>query len=426
MADFSSCGNSLTSKMPKIRRMRSLSIDQPRASSYPNSSMNIEQCIPEEQLGSANDVKEWEEARCSICMEHPHNAVLLKCSSNEKGCWPYMCNTSYRHSNCLDQFCKSCAPHSSIALLQEIPLTSSASHIREDGWQPGQATNCGSPLQPKLVCPLCRGEIYGYIIVEPARKFMNSKERSCSSETCDFTGTYSELRKHARSEHPTARPSEVDPMRQSDWTRLERERDLEDVLSSLHPEFGEESSEESTFSVGLNNLMSSFFEVVFHTLGFSLMAHMSDVSSDVEQLNNRRSGRMSMVDFDYDLEASPIAGRNNNLPSESMPHSREMTRWAPDYPNPTIRRANNLSSARVPRLRQTSGWSSESTSHSWSSQNRSYIPSHSRPRFRQMPGQSSGSTRSSTRYPRQLSEDRPNSRRLHWRGERWSPYNNQR
>lgn len=418
MADFS-CGNSLTTKMPKVRRKPSLSADQPRASAYP------EQCIPEEQLESANDVKEWEEARCPICMEHPHNAVLLMCSSHEKGCRPYMCNTSYRHSNCLDQFCKSFAPHASITLLQEIPLTSTDSQRREDGWQHGQTMHCGSPLQPKLVCPLCRGEIHGYIIVEPARNFMNSKGRSCSSETCDFTGTYSELRKHARSEHPSVRPSEVDPMRQSDWTRLESERIWEDVLSSLHPEFGEETSEEHIFSAGLDDFAVFHFE-------FLILSILLNYPSDGEQLHNRRSGRMSRVDYDYDLEASPIAGRNNNLLSDSMPQPRQIARRANDYPSRAIRGGSN-SSARVPLLQQTSGWSSESNSHSSSSQSRSYIPSYSRPRFRQMPAQSSGSMRS---YPRQFTENLPHSRRLHWRGERqspydwrcerWSPYNNRR
>ncbi|PNX97370.1 hypothetical protein L195_g020599, partial [Trifolium pratense] len=66
---------------------RSLSHDSSRTSPYPK----------------------WEEARCPVCMEHPHNTVLLICSSHEKGCCPYMCNTGYRHSNCLDQFCKSFA-----------------------------------------------------------------------------------------------------------------------------------------------------------------------------------------------------------------------------------------------------------------------------------------------------------------------------
>ncbi|XP_059435763.1 uncharacterized protein LOC132168749 [Corylus avellana] len=186
--------------MPKVRTLSAHS----RASSYSSSSMTMEKYKVEEQLGSAADVKEWEEARCPICMEHPHNAVLLKCSSYKKGCRPYMCDTSYRHSYCLDRFCESFAPHASNALLQENPLTSSAFRSRrEDGSEPGQARYCGSQLQPKLFCPLCRGEVYGCSIVEPAREFMNSKARSCSSEMCDFCGTYSELRKHARSEHPS-------------------------------------------------------------------------------------------------------------------------------------------------------------------------------------------------------------------------------
>ena len=40
---------------------------------------------------------------------------------------------------------------------------------------------------------------------------MNSKLRSCSLESCDFIGNYSELRKHARSDHPYIQPSKVDP-----------------------------------------------------------------------------------------------------------------------------------------------------------------------------------------------------------------------
>ncbi|XP_010241148.1 PREDICTED: uncharacterized protein LOC104585843 [Nelumbo nucifera] len=50
--------------------------------------------------------KEWDEALCPICMDHPHNAVLLLCSSHDKGCRSYICDTSYRHSNCLDRFKK--------------------------------------------------------------------------------------------------------------------------------------------------------------------------------------------------------------------------------------------------------------------------------------------------------------------------------
>ncbi|KAK8618932.1 hypothetical protein V6N13_132909 [Hibiscus sabdariffa] len=179
-------------------------------------------------LGSAEDVKAWEDTRCPICMENPHNALLLRCSSFEKGCRPFMCNTSHRHSNCFDQFCKSSAS----AALPEIPLTSTC---RSWSW------SCRSP---KLLCPLCRGEIYGWTLVEAAREFMDKKARSCSSETCDFSGTYSELRKHARSQHPNVGSTQqVDSKCQRDWIRfVEHLRDNEDAHIQLGS--GEESPSE--------------------------------------------------------------------------------------------------------------------------------------------------------------------------------------
>ncbi|KAJ6394449.1 hypothetical protein OIU77_023624 [Salix suchowensis] len=163
-------------------------------------------------------------------MEHPHNAVLLQCSSFDKGCRPYMCNTSYRHSNCLDQFRKSSVPSPSTELLQETPSVSN-NRTREELELLGQTRHYESGLQPKLCCPLCRGEIYGWTVVKPAREFMNSRLRSCSLETCDFSGNYSELRKHSRSEHPFIQPSKVDPQRQLDWTNFEYERYVEDMAA---------------------------------------------------------------------------------------------------------------------------------------------------------------------------------------------------
>ncbi|KAF9689939.1 hypothetical protein SADUNF_Sadunf01G0144300 [Salix dunnii] len=250
--------------MPKDRRVKLLSSDQSRSSPYPCSSYNTEQCKPQSSLGSdesvqkwknarcsisvdhphdkaedprsslrsTEDAKEWEEIRCPICMEHPHNAVLLQCSSFGKGCRPYMCNTSYRHSNCLDQFRKSSVPSPSTELLQEIPSVSN-NRTREELELLGQTGHYESGLQPKLCCPLCRGEIYGWTVDKPAREFMNSRVRSCSLETCDFSGNYSELRKHSRSEHPFIRPSKVDPQRQLDWTNFEYERDVEDMAAML-------------------------------------------------------------------------------------------------------------------------------------------------------------------------------------------------
>lgn len=170
-------------------------------------------------LGSADHIKLWEEAICPVCLEHPHNAVLLRCSSFDKGCRPFMCNTSARHSNCLDQFRKSSVPSPSRLILPGI--FSDRTDVPYDG------------LLDMLTCPLCRGQLYGWFVIEPAREFMNSKTRTCSNENCEFFGNYTELREHARSNHPDVRPSVVDPERLQDWTRLESEITLESFLDSF-------------------------------------------------------------------------------------------------------------------------------------------------------------------------------------------------
>lgn len=258
--------------MPKERRDRSLSHDSIRASPYPSSSSRAGKSARKESL---ENVKEWEEARCPVCMEHPHNAVLLICSSHEKGCRPYMCNTSYRHSNCLDQFCKSFAdPSPTIPQVEsqisntvesrtdDVPEDRSEATVqsriyvpedrsevtvqsridvpedRSEGLVTMPVLSCENDEKSKLVCPLCRGQIKEWKVVEAARHFMNEKSRSCSCETCSFTGTYTDLRKHARLEHPLERPSAVDPERQRSWRRLERQRDLGDLLSTLQTSFG--------------------------------------------------------------------------------------------------------------------------------------------------------------------------------------------
>ncbi|MCO5575943.1 hypothetical protein L7F22_029750 [Adiantum nelumboides] len=271
--------------------------------------------------------KEWEDAVCPICLESPHNAVLLLCSSHDKGCRPFMCNTSYRHSNCLDQYRKSQASLKKLevsrheseqhpddpasageavdltildtnsfsgarrasrrpSVVQNHPLDPAAmsgtsddvlslqitsmdsvfanrrsrrhtpmqsmqsasirlSHqATEDVSSSLQETTIGTELVPNaspskradvkdLLCPLCRGKVTSWLVIDVARKHLNSKSRSCSQETCSFSGNYEELRAHARCEHPTARPSEVDPARQRDWRRMERQRDMGDVLSSI-------------------------------------------------------------------------------------------------------------------------------------------------------------------------------------------------
>jgi len=249
--------------------------------------------------------KEWDNAACLICLEHPHNAVLLLCSSHDKGCRPYMCDTSSRHSNCLDQYRKpraNCRHMSAEGIEvfvdhQQVEVSGSRAHAslddvaNLDGPRRIGRTHSGSwisrsgesatshnrralhglsDLQPdrnrdvirdiavtegetssinlrpdrsgteilvndsaELKCPLCRGEVTGWKVVEAARIYLNSKPRSCSYESCSFSGAYKDLRKHARSVHPTVRPADVDPARQRAWRESELSRDFEDMLSII-------------------------------------------------------------------------------------------------------------------------------------------------------------------------------------------------
>lgn len=290
------------SRMPKDPSSRSLL--SPKAHSllhkpYSRHEQGLLQGSSSKDREESSIRKEWEDATCPICMEHPHNAVLLICSSHDKGCRPYMCDTSYRHSNCLDQYRKAHDASDSPALgataghvlvespggnLNRVPTTTvgrgrgvagidradrveetlgegtlwragrglgagGAEHIRGmaidvsserdgiDGQVVMELSN-GAPPRAKgepgeLLCPLCRGKVEGWRVLDAARVHLNRKIRSCAQESCAFSGSYEELRKHARGTHPTARPSDIDPNREQDWQQLERQRDLGDVLSTI-------------------------------------------------------------------------------------------------------------------------------------------------------------------------------------------------
>lgn len=120
---------------------------------------------------------------CPICMEHPHKAVLLICSSHEKGCRPFICDTSYRHSNCFDQFCKlhGLSPSKSTSTDQSKQFLTL--------WKQKGPWNCMPSLlgkHPWLDCgPKCL-HIY------------ELKNTMLCPESCDFSGNYDELRKHAQ------------------------------------------------------------------------------------------------------------------------------------------------------------------------------------------------------------------------------------
>ncbi|CAO2822729.1 unnamed protein product [Amaranthus hypochondriacus] len=238
--------------MPRTRRDCSVSFEGCRKYPAPCSPSLTCDFKAKSPLASEEDLKEWEDARCVVCMDHPHNAVLLVCSAYDKGCRPYMCDTSYQLSNCFDQFRKSCAEGTTAILSEGAQQPIQASEFvtvetvvtsqEEVEYQGPAATEIDSmhKLPEKLVCPLCRGKISGWFVLYPAHDFINAKTRSCALETCEFSGNYSDLKKHARLEHPQVRPSEADPERQQSWRQLERQRDIGDVLSTIQSSLVEE------------------------------------------------------------------------------------------------------------------------------------------------------------------------------------------
>ncbi|XP_047329542.1 uncharacterized protein LOC124932876 [Impatiens glandulifera] len=262
--------------MPRERRDRSLSVDGPVMPHFlsSTSSSSSSHSKPSE---NGENIKEWEEARCPVCIEHPHNAVLLLCSSHDKGCRPYMCDTSYRHSNCFDKFCKSFVESKNEGQQQQdeedqeenpTTITSSLPEVLP----PVISTPVLFEKQVKenLVCPLCRGQVSQWVVMESARNFMDLKTRTCASETCEFTGSYKDLRKHARLEHPSERPSEADPERQRNWRRLERQRDLGDLISTLQSSTGEEWAEDGTLPIDEGGWLTVFFLIRVFRPGTSL------------------------------------------------------------------------------------------------------------------------------------------------------------
>ncbi|XP_022747609.1 uncharacterized protein LOC111297200 [Durio zibethinus] len=171
----------------------------------------------------ASEKKDWEAAKCSVCLEFPHNAVLLLCSSYDKGCRPYMCATSRRFSNCLEQYKKAYTKVTSV----ENGLMDNSSLISGVG-QPTDKMEV-----PELLCPLCRGQVKGWTVVEPVRKYLNRKKRACMQDNCSFVGSYKELKKHVRAKHPLAQPRAVDPVLEEKWKKLENERERNDVISTI-------------------------------------------------------------------------------------------------------------------------------------------------------------------------------------------------
>ncbi|KAF8110845.1 hypothetical protein N665_0078s0039 [Sinapis alba] len=168
----------------------------------------------------------WDDLVCPICLDSPHNGVLLQCSSYQNGCRAFLCNTDHLHSNCLDRFITA-----STTTESPPPLAPAPAPVHDD-----ETLSKVLEESCKPACPLCRGEVTGWVVVEEARLLLDEKQRSCEEQRCRFTGTYTELREHAKSEHPNSRPSKIDPARKLDWENFQQSSEIIDVLSTIHSE----------------------------------------------------------------------------------------------------------------------------------------------------------------------------------------------
>lgn len=260
-----------------------------------------------------------------------------------------MCDTSYRHSNCLDQFRKSfsldtssTAPpqeeaQGSTAELSPAPTSESTiTVVQEEVIVEESPTSCENETPQKILCPLCRGDIKEWVVVEDARRFMNAKSRSCSCETCTYNGTYADLRKHARLEHPLVRPSEADPERERNWRRLERQRDLGDLLSTLQSSMGDDRADESIIPIDDGSLLTVFFLIrVFRPGSSSRSSSWSGTSRTRAQLSiRRRSTRLWGESYEEETASSSREEDNNESSDDGsvpwMRRERVRRRTTPD------------------------------------------------------------------------------------------------
>ncbi|XP_065880999.1 uncharacterized protein [Euphorbia lathyris] len=202
-----------------------------RATPYPSpscASKSTKQCHSKKKRAKTSEKSDWEGVSCSVCLEFPHNAVLLLCSSYNKGCRPYMCATSRRFSNCLAQYKKAYTKAATNEETQQLNSSEGNSSIPVDAGEGNEKTEA-----VELLCPLCRGQVKGCTVVELARKHFNAKKRTCMQDNCSFTGTYKQLKKHVKANHPLARPRAVDPVLEEKWKKLECERERSDVISTI-------------------------------------------------------------------------------------------------------------------------------------------------------------------------------------------------
>ncbi|KAJ0256714.1 Uncharacterized protein HA466_0096290 [Hirschfeldia incana] len=184
--------------MPKERRVLSVPSNRTRVSPYPLRSSRTKKEEEPELPIQTEGPSQWEDVRCVICQEPPHNAVLLRCSSSSTGCRAYMCDTSARHSNCFKQY----------------------------------RVKNRNRLTKAFNCPYCRGEVYETMKVSGAVRYLNAKPRSCAFEGCVFSGSYSQLKNHLRAEHPGFTGPVVDQGRHREWEQMQRASEYTEVMTA--------------------------------------------------------------------------------------------------------------------------------------------------------------------------------------------------
>ncbi|GAB4830188.1 hypothetical protein Ancab_019830 [Ancistrocladus abbreviatus] len=333
--------------------------------------------------------KEWEEVLCPICMDHPHNAVLLLCSSHGKGCRSYICDTSYRHSNCLDRFRKlkmdsrssplpgRPVPTSHDNLSSGVSLDNELAEIVNFGvdefqqevqegvnTEPVRDTTVqevdaeSSPVSNSILkCPLCRGDVLGWQVVEEVRSYLNQKRRSCSRETCSFVGNYRELRRHARSVHPTARPGEVDPSRQQAWRRLEHQREYDDIVSAVRSampgaivlgdyvvENGDRFTAENERASG--DIDGPWWPTFFLFQMFGSMEHEPRTQSRAWTRHRRPGGTSSGRRYGWGENLLGVQDEDDDSTDYSNAHISILSDVDEDDPSPTPRRRRRLTWSR--------------------------------------------------------------------------------
>lgn len=166
-----------------------------------------------------------EAVTCSICLDFPHNGVLLLCTSYDKGCRPFMCDTNQNHSNCLERF------KSAYAVPAVVKVTSATSGISIVFIQ-----DISPSPRSRPTCPLCRGDVTGWFIIDEARIYLNMKKRCCEEKHCTYVGNFYELQKHAQVKHPHSHPSKIDPAQLLNWEHFQQSSEIIDVLSIIHAE----------------------------------------------------------------------------------------------------------------------------------------------------------------------------------------------